>query len=105
MVSALTSWGILYDAFPVLAGRISTDTSWSLTRLTAAFSLGLVVSAVPGIGVGRWLDRHGPRWLMTAGPALAAVSVVGVALAQSLPASPPTWTGAAPTWCWPGCWP
>ncbi|SDT10523.1 Cyanate permease [Friedmanniella luteola] len=82
-VTETTSWGILYYAFPVLAGRISADTGWSLTRLTAAFSLGLVVSAVLGIGVGRWLDRHGPRWLMTLGSALAAVSVVGVALAPS----------------------
>jgi MFS family permease len=82
-VTETTSWGILYYAFPVLAGRISAGTGWSLTRLTAAFSLGLVVSAVLGIGVGRWLDRHGPRWLMTGGSALAAVSVVGVALAPT----------------------
>ena len=50
-VTETTSWGILYYAFPVLAGEISADTGWSLTRLTAAFSLGLVVSAVLGIGV------------------------------------------------------
>ena len=82
-ITETTSWGILYYAFPVLAGEISADTGWSLTRLTAAFSLGLVVSAVLGIGVGRWLDRHGPRWLMTAGSVLAAVSMVGVALAPT----------------------
>ena len=82
-VTETTSWGILYYAFPVLAGRISADTGWSLTRLTAAFSLGLVVSAVLGIGVGRWLDRHGPRWLMSAGSVLAALSLAGVALAPS----------------------
>jgi MFS family permease len=82
-VTETTSWGILYYAFPVLAGPISADTGWSLTRLTAAFSLGLVVSAVVGIGVGRWLDRTGPRWLMTAGSVLAAISLVGVALAPS----------------------
>ena len=82
-VTETTSWGILYYAFPVLAGEISADTGWSLTWLTAAFSLGLVVSAVLGIGVGRWLDRHGPRWLMTTGSVLASVSVVGVALAPT----------------------
>ena len=82
-VTETTSWGILYYAFPVLAGQISVDTGWSLNRLTAAFSLGLVVSAVLGIGVGQWLDRHGPRWLMTVGSALAVVSMVGVALAPT----------------------
>lgn len=82
-VTETTSWGILYYAFPVLAGRISVDTGWSLTQLTAAFSLGLVVSAVLGIGVGRWLDHHGPWWVMTAGSALAVVAVVGIALAPT----------------------
>ncbi|GAA1429605.1 hypothetical protein GCM10009616_12030 [Microlunatus lacustris] len=50
-VTETTSWGILHHAFPVLAGEISADTGWSPTWLTAAFSLGLVVSAVLGIGV------------------------------------------------------
>jgi MFS family permease len=40
--------------------------------------------AVIGIPVGRWLDRHGPRWLMTAGSALAAPSVVLIAVAPNL---------------------
>lgn len=82
-VTETTSWGVLYYAFPVLGGRISLDTGWSLTRLTAAFSLGLVVSAGLGIGVGRWLDRHGPRWLMTAGSTLAVLALIGVALAPT----------------------
>ena len=40
----VTSWGILYYAFPVLAGTISRDTGWTTPALTAAFSAGLVVS-------------------------------------------------------------
>ena len=28
-VTQVTSWGILYYAFPVLSGRISADTGWS----------------------------------------------------------------------------
>ena len=93
-VTETTSWGILYYAFPVLAGRISADTGWSLTRLTAAFSLGLVVSAVLGIGVGRWLDRRGPRWLMSAGSALAVVCVIGVALAPTFAWFVAAWAAA-----------
>ena len=70
-VTEITSWGVLYYAFPVLSGRISADTGWSPTALMAAFSVGLVVSGLLGIAVGRWLDRHGPRWLMSAGSLLA----------------------------------
>ena len=83
-VTEITSWGVLYYAFPVLSGRISADTGWSATALMAAFSVGLVVSGLLGIAVGRWLDRHGPRWLMSAGSLLAAFSLVGIALAPSL---------------------
>lgn len=90
-VTETTSWGILYYAFPVLAGEISSDTGWPLARLTAAFSFGLVVSAVLGISVGRWLDRRGPRLLMTAGSVLAVAALVGVALA-------PTFSWFATAW-------
>lgn len=82
-VTETTSWGVLYYAFPVLAGPIRQDTGWTSTRLSAAFSAALLVSALAGIVVGRWLDRHGPRWLMTIGSALAAGALVGVALAPS----------------------
>ncbi len=33
-VTEITSWGILFYAFPVLLGHITTDTGWSATALT-----------------------------------------------------------------------
>ena len=83
-LTQITSWGVLYYAFPVLAGQISADTGWSVPMLAAAFSAGLVVSALLGIVVGRWLDRHGPRWLMTLGSVVAAVAVAGLAWAPTI---------------------
>jgi hypothetical protein len=44
-VTQITSWGIVYDAFPVLAPRIAVGTGWSTTATTAAFSIALLVSA------------------------------------------------------------
>lgn len=82
-VTEITSWGILYYAFPVLSGRISRDTGWSASALTAAFSAALILSALVGIGVGRWLDRRGPRGAMTAGSVLAVLSVLAVAVAPN----------------------
>ncbi len=81
----ITSWGVLYYAFPVLAPSIAADTGWPVATVTAAFSVGLVVAALAGVPVGRWLDRHGPRPLMTAGSVLAVPAVVGIALAGPLP--------------------
>jgi MFS family permease len=83
-VTEIVSWGVLYYAFPVLAPDIAETTGWSIPTITAAFSTGLVVSAVVGIPVGRWLDRIGPRPVMTVGSVLA-VPVVGIAAAPTLP--------------------
>lgn len=74
---------MLYYAFPVLAPSISDDTGWPVSAVTAAFSAGLVVSALVGIPVGRVLDRHGPRWPMTAASALGVPAVACVATAGS----------------------
>ncbi|MFI0485714.1 MFS transporter [Actinomadura sp. 9N215] len=83
-VTEITSWGVLYYAFPVLAPAITRDTGWSTGAITAAFSAALVVAALGGIPVGRALDRHGPRALMTCGSALAVVAVLGLAAAPNL---------------------
>ncbi|CCH87366.1 putative Permease of the major facilitator superfamily MFS_1 [Modestobacter italicus] len=83
-VTEVVSWGALYYAFPVALASITADTGWSASATTAAFSGGLVVSALAGIPVGRWLDRAGPRRVMTAGSLLAAPSAAAIGLAPSL---------------------
>ena len=90
----ITSWGVLYYAFPVLAAGITADTGWSIGTTTAAFSLGLVVSALAGIPAGRWLDRYGPRRVMTTGSVLAVPAVVGIATAPNLPVFFAAWAVA-----------
>lgn len=89
-LTQITSWGVLFYAFPVLAESIIDDTGWSTATVTGAFSAGLAVSAVAGIPVGRLLDRHGPRPVMTIGSILAAVSVAAIAVAPT-----PLWFLAA----------
>jgi len=84
-VTEIVSWGVLYYAFPVLAPTIAADTGWPMATTTAAFSTGLVVSALVGIWSGRLLDRIGPRPVMTAGSVLAVPAVLGIAAAPSLP--------------------
>jgi MFS family permease len=77
----VVSWGILYYALIVAAPEIARETGWPLAAITAAFSGGLVVSAVSGVVVGRMLDKRGPRLVMTVGSAVGAVGLVIVALA------------------------
>jgi MFS family permease len=80
----VVSWGILYYALIVAAPEIADDTGWSLVAVTAAFSGGLVVSAVAGVVVGRLLDERGPMVVMTTGSAVGAAGLVVVALAPDL---------------------
>ncbi|MFJ1869420.1 MFS transporter [Streptomyces sp. NPDC088097] len=79
----ITSWGILYYAFPVLNPAITSDTGWSPAATTAAFSAALLVSALTGIYVGRVLDHRGPRLVMTAGSVLGVLSLLTVAAAPN----------------------
>jgi MFS family permease len=82
-LTEITSWGVLYYAFPVLQAEICADTGWSAPAVTAAFSAGLVTSALTGIAVGRWLDRRGPRGVMTVGSVLAVLALLAVVAAPN----------------------
>jgi MFS family permease len=84
-LTEIVSWGVLYYAFAVLGHTIAEDTGWSLTQLTALFSAALIVSGVAGIYAGKVIHRHGPRWVMTTGSVLAAVALVVIAVAPTLP--------------------
>ncbi|MFE1754952.1 MFS transporter [Streptomyces anandii] len=88
-LTQVTSWGIVYYAFPVLNPRINAETGWPTSATTASFSLALIVSGLAGIRVGRVLDRRGPRTVMTAGSVLGTTSLVVIAVAPNL------WTFAA----------
>ena len=80
----ITSWGILYYGFAVFIEPMRDEFGWSLTQTTGAYSLGLLLSGAAAIPVGRWLDRHGPRALMTVGSALAATLVAAWSRVDSL---------------------
>jgi MFS family permease len=93
-ITEVTSWGVLYYAFPVLAPSISADTGWSIPAVTAGFSIGLVVSAVAGVPVGRLLDRVGPRPVMMSGTLLAVPATLTLAAARTLPEFLAAWVPA-----------
>jgi MFS family permease len=84
-VTEVTSYGVLYYAFPVMATDITADTGWPTVATTAGFSAAQMLAALVGIPIGRHLDRQGPRVAMTAGSALAALATVAIALAPTLP--------------------
>lgn len=80
----ITSWGVLFYSFAVFLTPMQEELGWSVAQLTGAYSLALLMSGLAAIPVGRWLDRHGPRVLMTAGSVAATLLVVAWASVDSL---------------------
>jgi MFS family permease len=75
-VTETVSWGVLYYAFAVFLTPMQRDLGWSRFALTGAFSVALATSALAAFPVGRWLDRHSPRPLMTLGSLSGALLVL-----------------------------
>lgn len=78
------SWGILFYGFGVMLTPIQQEMGWSQAEITGAFSLMLLISGFAAVPVGRWLDRHGARGLMTVGSCLATLATIGWAQVQTL---------------------
>lgn len=75
-VTETVSFGILYYAFTVFVTPMRLDLGWSTATITGAFSLSLLVAGACAPFVGRALDRHGARGLMSAGSVLGASALL-----------------------------
>lgn len=82
-LTVTVSYGTLYYAFAVLAPDITRDTGWSLTAITAAFSLGSVMTGAAGVVAGRVIQARGPRPVMVTGGAVGAAGLLAVAAAPT----------------------
>lgn len=83
-ISQLLSWGALYYAFAVVTPAARAEAGWSTVELSGAFSVGLLVSGVAAPGVGRALERRGPRTVMTVGSLVGGFGMATWAAAGSL---------------------
>jgi MFS family permease len=92
-VTETVTWGIVYYGFPVFLRPMEQDLGASRVAVTGAFSVGLGVSALAALPVGRWIDRHGARGLMTAGSCLATLLMFAWARVHGLPALYAVWFG------------
>lgn len=83
-ITETISWGIIYYAFTVFITPMESELGWTRTELTGAFSLALLVMGAMAFPVGTWIDRHGPRFLMTVGSILASLLILAWSQAQNL---------------------
>ena len=90
-VTETVSWGILYYGFAVFLRSMEIDLRASRVEVTGAFSAGLLVAALASIPVGRWIDRHGARSLMTGGSCLGVALMLAWARVESVRALYVVW--------------
>ena len=90
-VTATVSYGILSYGFAAFITPMGTDLGWSKTQITGAFSLAQLVAGASAIPIGRWVDRHGARGLMTSGSVLAVLLLVAWSRVDSLAAFYAVW--------------
>jgi MFS family permease len=79
------SWGILYYAFAAFLVPMQQELGWSTAALTGAYSLALLFAGLAAVPVGRWVDRRGPRLLMTLGSIGGALLLLAWSRTDSLP--------------------
>jgi MFS family permease len=84
---------VLAYAFGVFLVPMRQELGWSRTALTGAYALAIIVSGVAAIPVGRWLDRHGARTLMTTGAGAASLLVLAWAQVSDLAVFYAIWVG------------
>jgi hypothetical protein len=79
----IISWGTTLYMPGVLGKPIAASTGWSETLVFGGLTLGLLVSSIVSRYVGRAVDQHGGRSVMSLGSVLVAIGLVGVGAAES----------------------
>jgi hypothetical protein len=82
-VTQITAWGTSYYCLGVLAGPIGRDTGWSRGFVFLGFTVALLAMGVVSGWVGRALDRHGARVVMTLGTVLVSAGLYALAQVRS----------------------
>jgi Major Facilitator Superfamily len=90
-ITQITAWGTSYYCLGVLAGPISRDTGWSRGFVFLGFTVALLAMGLVSNKVGRMIDRHGGRAVMTAGTVLVSAGLFALSQVRSEPAYLAVW--------------
>ncbi len=66
-LTEVVSWGILYYAYGVFMAPMAQTLAVDQLAIANGYAIGLLTAGLGAPAVGWWIDRFGPRWLMTAG--------------------------------------
>ena len=77
-IAQIVSWGTLYYSIAVLGSSMREDLHISQSALFGAYSFSLLLSGLLAPAAGRAIDRFGGRNVMSAGSALAGISLYAI---------------------------
>lgn len=80
--SQLVCWGVSYYVIAVFSAPIMRETGWSQPLVYGGFSAALLAMGLVSSRVGRAVDRHGGRQVMTVGSCLVGLSCIGLSLVR-----------------------
>jgi MFS family permease len=83
-LSQLICWGVSYYLVGVFGGAIAADFGWSRDLVYGGFSLGLLATGLSSPFVGRLIDGHGGRSVMSIGSLVMAVGCLALAASRNL---------------------
>jgi MFS transporter len=82
-ITQITAWGTSYYCLGVLAIPISRDTGWSRGFVFLGFTVAVLAMGLVSSTVGRMIDRHGGRAVMTLGTLFVSAGLFGLAHVHS----------------------
>jgi MFS family permease len=82
-ITQITLWGTSYYCLGVLAGPIGRETSWSRGFVFLGFTVAVLAMGLVSTAVGRAIDRHGARAVMTLGAGSVAAGLFALSQVRS----------------------
>ncbi len=92
-VTQTVGYGVLYYAYAVFLTPMATAPHTGTAVVAGALTCSVLASAAAAVPVGRWLDAHGGRGLMTGGSIAATLLVLAWSQIHSILALYLVWTG------------
>ena len=83
-ITTIISYGTTQYLFGVLVVPLDATFHWGRASISLAYALGIVVAGLLGVPIGALVDRWGARLLMSAGSALGALALFGLARMDAL---------------------
>jgi predicted MFS family arabinose efflux permease len=82
-ITQITAWGTSYYCLGVLASPIARDTGWSRGQVYLGFTIALLAMGLVSTAVGRAIDRHGGRAVMSIGTVIVSASLLALSLVRT----------------------